>query len=146
MRSRTRLRSLPHELGFHSELTRGCDAVESNEGVKAGRGPRQDPRPPKGHEPTGPQVLPAQQQVCQAERMENNVNVWIRFWAVSSHCCVPGHSLLLLEAGITGAVIGLQDLLRVDLPVLHGPFDQTGDHHEQQDENVDAGEDLVHHR
>lgn len=71
MRSRTRLRSLPLELGFHSELTRGCDAVESNEGVKAGRGPRQDTRPPKGHEPTGPQALPAQQQVCQAEQMEN---------------------------------------------------------------------------
>lgn len=144
---RNQVRSLPDELVFHSELTRRCDAVESNKGVKAGGGSWQDPRPSKGHEPTGSQAVPAQQQVCQAEQMENT-SVFGFISGELAYCPLPcsGHSLLLLEAGITGGVIGLQDLIRVDLPVLDGPFDQTGDHHEQQDENVDAGEDLVHHR
>lgn len=65
------MRSLQDELGFPSELTRRCNAVESNEGVKAGCGSRQDPRPSKRHEPTSSYALPAQQQVCQAEQMEN---------------------------------------------------------------------------
>lgn len=54
-------------------------------------------------------------------------------------------SALLLETGVAG-VVGMQDFIRVYLPVLQSPFDQARDHHEQQDEDIDAGENLVHHR
>jgi len=54
-------------------------------------------------------------------------------------------STFLLEAGVSG-IISMEDLLRVQLPVLQGTFDQAGDHHEQQHQDVDTRKHLVHHR
>lgn len=64
---------MPDQIGFRLKLTRRCDAVESNEGVKAGSGPRQDARPSERHEPARSDTLPPRQQLRQATPVENTV-------------------------------------------------------------------------
>lgn len=70
---RNQERTVPDQIDFPLKLTRGCDAVESHKGVKAGGGSGQDARPSEGHESARSDTLPARQQLRQATRAENTV-------------------------------------------------------------------------
>lgn len=132
---RNQERTVPDQIDLRLKLTSSCDAVESNKGVKAGSGSRQDPRPSEGHEPARSDTLPARQQLRQAARMEKTVSSKLTMssntrricdcFKSANGCgpplggaqggfilggggvCLLTGGLVLLEAGVTGGVIGL---------------------------------------